>query len=462
MHPRLVLHSDNLHFNVKQLSARAIVFKSTAALATWELHLLEETYMRLSVKWTIALICVALCPPAETQAADKHAPVSSITQASFGFQCGTGRPTNCPNATWPATIAQPGMIRLWDSQVQWAALNIGHGDYNWKTLDRYLDTIAAHQPRDAMYTFGYTPCWDTTRECEPAWGSKYPPDDLTSSGSPSFNSFVLALVTHCSAARHCVKDYIKYWEMWNEANAPNRWGGSIPQLYQLMAPAIATIRSKIPGALILTPPVNRGDTDWMQEWLALENKSGRLSDIFSFHLYLQNADPESRFDMVQQMVALKNNTSGWADTPWMNSETSFNGATFLCDSKYSADDCLGQILRWHLLHFAYGAQQLSWFYFNATIGHNPDYSDAYHQMMNWLIGGHFTAPCSDADNIYICPFVQANGHRALFAWSPSGSKLYTPVAQYADYKSLDGNSTTVSPKRPITIGVKPIMLEAAN
>ena len=106
--------------------------------------------------------------------------------------------------------------------------------------------------------------------------------------------------------------------MWNEANAPNRWGGSIPQLYQLMAPAIATIRTKIPGALILTPPANRGDTSWMQQWLELENKNGRLSDIFSFHLYLQNIDPESRFDTIQRMVSLKNSTSGWADTPWMN------------------------------------------------------------------------------------------------------------------------------------------------
>src|SRR5579863_715850 len=98
----------------------------------------------------------------------------SLTASSFGFQCGTGKLTNCPNATWPATVAQPGMIRLWDSQVQWHLLNLGPGNFRWNNLDAYLDSIAAHQPRDTMYTFGYTPCWATKGECERAWGSPFP------------------------------------------------------------------------------------------------------------------------------------------------------------------------------------------------------------------------------------------------------------------------------------------------
>jgi hypothetical protein len=26
--------------------------------------------------------------------------------------------------------------------------------------------------------------------------------------------------------------------------------------------------------------------DWMDQWLALENKKGRISDIYGFHVYL--------------------------------------------------------------------------------------------------------------------------------------------------------------------------------
>src|SRR5271165_2239433 len=386
----------------------------------------------------------------------------TLTQSSFGFQCGTGLPTNCPNETWPATIAQPGMIRLWDSQVQWHLLNSKPGAYKWKTLDGYLDAIAAHQPRDAMYTFGYTPCWDTKARCEVAWGSIYPPDDLTPSGSPSLNTFALALVSHCSPAGHCVKDYIKHWEMWNEANAPHYWKGTIAQLYELMAPAIAIIRSNVPGALILTPPANRGDTNWMEAWLNEENKRGRLSDIFSFHLYLQNDIPETRFSMVREMVDLKTHTTGWSTSPWMNTETNFDSSTFACSGRYTPDDCIGQIVRWHLLQYAYGAQHVSWFFFNTTIGRNQEYSNAYHVMMQWLIGGHFAAACSSMGSIYSCPFIQASGRHALFVWNATGNSNYTPDPQYVDYKTLNADATAVSARRPVTVGVKPIMLEAAN
>src|SRR5580692_3959191 len=386
----------------------------------------------------------------------------TLTRSSFGMQCGTGKPTNCPNATWPTSVAQPGMIRLWDSQIQWHLLNNSRGSYNWRLLDAFLDAVAAHQPRDAMYTFGYTPCWDTRGECERAWGSTYPPDDLTPNGSQSFNTFVTALVTHCSTAGHCVKDYIKYWELWNEANADSYWHGSVSQLYDLMAPVVPIIRSKISGALILTPPANRGDTDWMRSWLNEENKRGRLSDIFSFHLYLQGATPEQRFQTIRDMVDLKNSTPGWANTPWINSETNFDAARFACSDRYTPDECVGQMVRWHLLHFGLGAQQLSWYFFNTTIGHNPEFSNAYKTMMDWLVGGYFPAGCALNGGVISCPFVQANGHHALFVWMMNGEGSYSPATQFVDYKTLSGDTAKISSAQKISIGGKPIMLEASN
>ena len=120
------------------------------------------------------------------------------------------------------------------------------------------------------------------------------------------------------------------------------------------------------------------------------------------------------------------------------------------------------MVRWHLLQFAYGAQQVNWYYFNTTIGRNPDYSNAYKKMMDWLVGGHFTATCSAKGDVYTCPFIAASGHHALFAWTVGGKNTYTPPAQYVGYKDLDGNSGTISPGRPVAIGVKPIIFEAAN
>lgn len=450
----------------------AIAFVPSTAVVFLRCNSSGEILRGASVKFAfVLLIAISLKLSSSSQTAQHYASASilaadqssfpTLTAFSFGFQCGTGKATNCPNVSWPATIAQPGMIRLWDSQVQWHLLNPAPGVYNWRILDGYLDAIAAHQPRDTMYTFGYTPCWATKAECERAWGSPLPPSDLSSSGSSFFNTFVAALLNHCSPAQHCVKDTIKYWELWNEANTEHYWGGTVPQLYQLMAPAVAMIRRKIHDALILTPPANRGDTDWMRNWLNEENKNGRLSDIFSFHLYLQGNLPELRFRTVQEMVNLKNSTSGWRETPWVNSETNFDARTFACDGRYTREDCIGQMVRWHLLHFSFGAQHVSWYYFNTTIGHDQNYSAAYHSMMDWLVGGHFTAGCS-VSGVITCPFAQANGHHALFVWNFNRESSYVPAADFVDYRILSGSTVSINRGQTVPIGVQPIMLEAAK
>ena len=434
----------------------------------------KHTHMNPSSRWVILLFLLASLMGAPASSSDSlnvnrgvpadrggdQGKFPTLSASSFGMQCGSGKPTNCPNATWPTSIAQPGMIRLWDSQVQWHALNPARGKYNWAKLDLYLDTVAAHQPRDVMYTFGYTPCWAAKGPCPMAWGTGSPPDDLTESGSQSFNSFVTALVDHCSAAGHCVKDLVKYWELWNEANAPHFYNGTVPQLYSLLAPAVAIVRNKVPGALILTPPVMRADVAWMKQWMNEEDKRGRLSDIFSFHLYLLSNRPEERFGMVKKIVDLKNSTPGWSNMPWIDSETNFDPVKFNCDGRYEADDCVGQMVRWNLLHFAYGAQHVSWFYFNTTIGRNPEYATAYKNMMDWLVGGHFTAECTSKGDVYTCPFVQANGHHALIVWSVGGKGTYAAGKEYAGYKDLNGNTAKIS--GPVTISQKPIMLEPSN
>lgn len=398
---------------------------------------------------------------AETNQSQAEYP--TLTAASFGFQCGTGLPTNCPDVTWPVSVAKPGLIRLWDSQVQWHLVNPRPGTYDWRRLDRYLDQIAAHQPMAAMYTFGYGACWATNGDCERARGSAAPPTDLTANGSTAFNTFLSALLDHCSPSGHCVKDLIKYWEMWNEASSTPFWTGTVPQLYQLMAPAVALVRSKVPGAIIVTPPPNPWDDDWMRDWLKEENTKGRLSDVYSFHVYLQDHTPEERFFLVQRLVDLKNSTPGWSQTPWMDTETNFHGMTFACSSKFTPEDCIGQMVRWHLIQFALGAEQIDWFFFNTTIGRHPDYSNAYHTMMEWLVGGHFTpAKCSVNAPVITCPFVQADGHHALFVWNFNGSSAYTPETQYKDYRTLSGTTTAIPRGQSVTIGVQPIMLESAN
>jgi hypothetical protein len=166
-----------------------------------------------------------------------------IQASNWSFQCFK---SHCgTDGVWITTNLQPGTVRLWDSGATWAWVNPSEGTYNWRYLDSWLDLIAENQPRAVLYTFGDVPCWSAGSSCNGGaenW-SPHPPRDLTSSGSASFNGFVLALIQHCTAAGHCVKDYIKYWELRNEPNLSKHWNRTANQLYEMVKPVVAIIRT---------------------------------------------------------------------------------------------------------------------------------------------------------------------------------------------------------------------------
>jgi hypothetical protein len=374
--------------------------------------------------------------------------------------------------SWITTKSQPGTVRLWQSGTEWAFLHTGNHSYDWKYLDTWLDLIAQHQPTEVIYTFGLVPCWISTAGCDGnGWGNGHnfspsPPKDLTANGSPAFDDFVAALVQHCSPAHHCVKDYIKHWEMWNEANLTGYWTGTATQLYEMFKPVIRTIRNNVPGAEILTPPVCGGDTAWMTSWMKLENANGRLSDYYAIHLYMRDSAPEQRLNVLRNMLNTKN-ANGWTTIPWVNTETNFNNLTFTCSSQFTPKDCRGQLVRWHVLQYAYqggagGAFHIGWYKWKSIT--NGGYDTYYYTMMEWLTRATFTASCTNNGNVWSCPLTEANGIKALIVWNPAGRSRYTPAAQYVDYKYFNGTyggaTKSISSRQSTIIGVVPIMFEA--
>ena len=408
----------------------------------------------------------------------------------FGMQCGTGNPNDCEGSggvpiAWPATQAQPGCLRLHDAQTEWSVLNPTQGTYAWTNLDNWLDVIAQHEPRCVIETFVAPPCWSNPAgDCNVLLvypnGTNSPPADLTATGSPNFNSFVTAFTQHCSPSGNCVKDLIRYYEMWNEWDLNVSWTGSALQLYQMIAPAVKIIRSNVPHAVILmpssTPSSDTGvgyQTDF-KNWLALENAKGRISDWITWHLYLTSAGQGTNPPEVQwatyaaNYLSIQKSTSGWSSTPWADTETNFNGNNYSCSlQQYTLNDCVGQVVRWQLLHQSNGAASLVWFKWNQTIGNVPPYENAYYQMMQFLVGGTFPAPCSyttdsGGNQIWTCSFTEANGTAALFVWTPTegGIVSYSVPAGYIDYRDFAGDpATTLSAGQSINLNAQPIMLE---
>jgi hypothetical protein len=438
----------------------------------WKLFVINALYAAMVLGASLWARAQSAAPPMSN---------NPIQAADFGFACNFDNPAACRGASWITTVSQPGTIRLHDSGTTWQRLTAGPGAYKWTNLDLWLDAIAAHQPRTVLFTFNRVPCWDV-REARSAClsrgspGSPDPPADLTANGSPSFNTFVDAVTKHCSPAGHCVKDYIKYFEMWNEPNAPRYWTGTVQQLYQMLKPAAAMIRANIHGAVITSPaPFMAVNPSWMDEWLAQENANGRISDIYGFHAYMgpgetwlpeQNA-PEKRFtDLIVPMVAKKNH-AGWTTTPWINTETGFLGSgpftPNACPLNQDATDsaCNAYLARWFILQFAYGAEHIDWYWFS-TIGHQDA---TYNQLMRWLVGSHFTGACTNTGTVYECRLVQASGHNAVIVWNARkcsgdgcGTMSYQADGQFHTIRDLSGNTSAIAANHKVEIGAMPLLM----
>lgn len=415
----------------------------------------------------------------------------TIAPTDFGFQCSLNLDA-CPNGLWPTSIAQPNLLRLWDCGTgtlgqgcRWSDIEFSApGVYTWTTLDTWLDTIYAQtladlwgSPPAVVYTFGFVSCQEITA-CRDGSeicfikGCTSVPSDFTTGGSPSFNNFVTALVNHCNPNNHCVKDLIKYYEMWNEPNNSNFWTGTELQIYQMVAPAIGIIRSVVNGengaqkATIMTM-ASTVDVGYTEQWLTYESLYGVSSDIVVWHQYLNKQTAEVAPEDTSILAPLSELIQDAVNVgkPWQITETSWQAYTnpYDCDtSTFSMSDCIGQMVRWQLIVLSRGALSLDWYTWNVNIGSQPAYAQAWASMMSDLVGGKFSGPCSTGDNAtWTCSFTEADGvTAALWVWTTSeAGSTFTVPPGFNNSLDLSGTSSAVNPGQSIDISVMPIMLK---
>jgi hypothetical protein len=426
-----------------------------------------------------------------------------IVNWDFGMQCGstalTGI-TNCAPQNSQITLpTEPGLLRLWDSGVSWADINPNNGTtYDWGTLNEYLQAIGTDPTKpEVIYTFGYVPCWAVTG-CSGGGYQSDPPSDLFNgcdpicSKSANFDTFVKALTTYCytnsSNQTYCVKDLIKYYEMWNEADSTQYWSppqiqglNSADILYDLVSPEISVITGNVSGAQILTPSITGNGEGWMVNWVCEEGTNTLFSNYYDIHQYMGEVSgisitPEAAYNNVLPPGGgtlypnynptptggcPNGKTNQWQALPWMLTETNWGWNTYLnppqygCTTNlqvnggYEPDDCYGQLVRWQLLlnsplsvnsSTVNGAANVSWYWWDNTIGDYPGgngyYAEAYYYMQKYMMGGALTNVCTIALNsgyhVISCPFTETytdkNGANALWVWTDDTSSSGLPFA----------------------------------
>ena len=124
------------------------------------------------------------------------------------------------------------------------------------------------------------------------------------------------------------------------------------------------------------------------------------------------------------------------------------------------------VARWHTILASKGVAGAYWYAWDSErwgtlwdpeTGLRPP-GKAYGQVYNWLVGATISS-CALSKDLSSCPLTRPNGYQGLVIWNASGNKSYNPSKEYKQYRDLMGNTTAI--KGPVTIGIKPILLETS-
>jgi len=169
-------------------------------------------------------------------------------------------------------------------------------NYEFEKTDDYIAAVRAvgAQP---LYCLGYTAERDVL-------GNKYkkhhhPPKDFD-----KWANICLHIVRHYNdgwARGHHWN--IKYWEVWNEPDAPNWWTGTVEQYAALYAIVARKLKSHDPRLKIGGPAICCS-LEWLERFLQLCRQSGTPLDFCSWHLY--NPRPYGLVERARRVEALLN------------------------------------------------------------------------------------------------------------------------------------------------------------
>ena len=176
------------------------------------------------------------------------------------FSMGVSSSLDMPKVTY-GTLSHPSLA--------WTTVEgTARGTYNWKNMDPFVNSV----PKDAngvaniVISMGWTPGWavkDHTHCFNSNLGvvaCTVPPDNMQ-----DWVDFITTFVAHYNGAKGT--PHVKYYEIWNEANDPLFWTGTIPQLVSLAQVAYPIIKAD-PFSSVSTPSVIwTGGTTFLTSYL---------------------------------------------------------------------------------------------------------------------------------------------------------------------------------------------------
>ncbi len=330
-------------------------------------------------------------------------------------------------------------MRLWDSGVDWNLVETSRGVYDWSTLDNWINLAVAGGYK-VEYTFGTTPAWAAAATNLPPSNMKY------------WDEFVTAVATR-------YKGKIEAYELWNEANVPDFYGGSVADLVTMQQHAYMIIKSIDHSALVLSPSCQGASWGYLDKFLTAGAKG--YMDAVAVHLYNKSPEVDGAALVAGYRSVMK--AHGMANTPMWNTEFGWGLNTEMPD----ANEQVAFLARSYLLLWGMGVPRNYWYAYDdsdsgtlrlpntGNPGTITPAGVAYQTVYSWMVGRTMT-PCSNTGTVWSCQFTDAAGAASLALWNTAGTSEYR-TGIYNRYEDLTGAIHSVSHGK-VSIGKNPILL----
>lgn len=368
-----------------------------------------------------------------------------------------------------------GIVRFWDTGTMWANFEPSNDSWNGSLISSMKATMQQIRNADPnvqfIMTLGIPADWAASVPAEnSAYGtgtSTSPPRLLT-----DWEDYVQKMTTEFGS-------YIKYWEIWNEADVTGALrfysgtmtqNGNFPGLVELTAAARSVLKDPARGGnsgnMVLTP--NFVTPRALSSFLTAGG--GDSVDIVSFHTYTSGASENwvSRYQAFRSVM----DNSGQGNKPLWNTEGAVNTGA-------DANTSQGVIARSYITQWLNGVSNYSWYTWDTnrgkltngdTANNPPQFTNwdslttnglAWAETNKWLVGARAVSRQVDTAGNWIVQIARPDTtYSAYIVWNPTANSTFAVPGAWGStrYRTLDGVVHNFAGGN-LTVGSQPILIE---
>lgn len=328
---------------------------------------------------------------------------------------------------WPS--APFGALRLWDNGTAWSQIELEPGVYKWDNLEGVLENAQSKGMTDILMVLGTTPEWNA---------KKVSPDDYPQPGAASAPKDLEAWDSWVSEVATRYKGRISAYQIWNEANLKNFWGGTPEEMADLTKRAYDIIKAVDPEALVVSASPSTRLTGPFEKFFqgyldALAAKDWPI-DVVAIHTYpAADGDPVAR-GLVITAVREYLTAAGAPDLPLWDTELNYGlaGPGDLPKQEITGAKAAGWVVRTYIDDLRYDVARSYWYIWTQKpydlLGiqafPGSDAEQGFFALENWVFGAEFGGCATQDSGTVVCDFSKA-GTSWVVAWAESGDAPYT-------------------------------------